>query len=107
MPQPDGHPPDDHPPTSASARSTALAVIAGLACLACCLVPVLLTAGVLGGAAWIALGRWMPSIALALAAAAGLVWVTARRRRGRRPAGCGTDCRCDRPATTAAEAHPA
>ena len=98
MPQPD----NDPPATSGSATSRALAGIAGLACLACGLIPVLLTAGVLGGAAWIALGRLMPSIALALAAAAGLVWVTARRRRGRRPAGCGAGCRCDRLATTAA-----
>lgn len=100
-------PPDDHPrATSGSAISRALAGIAGLACLACCLIPVLLTAGVIGGATWITLGRWMPTIALVLAAAgAGLFWVTARRQR--RTAGCGTDCRCDRPATTAAEARPA
>ncbi len=99
--------PDDHAPaTSGSATSRALAGIAGLACLACCLIPVLLAAGVIGGAAWITLGRWMPAIALVLAAAgAGLFWVTARRRC--RSAGCGTGCRCNRPATTAAEAHPA
>ena len=103
MPQLD----NDPPAISGSATSRALAGVAGLACLACCLIPILVTIGVLGGAAWIGLGRWLPTIALALAAAAGLVWVTARRRRGRRPAGCGTDCRCDRPATTAAEAHPA
>jgi len=107
MPQPDDHPPLDHPPTSGSATPKALAVIAGLAWLACCLIPILLTAGVLGGAAWIILGQWMLAAALALAAAAaGLFWVTARRRR-RRPTGCGAGCRCDRPATTAAEAHPA
>ena len=100
MPQPDDHP----PATSGRATSKALAGIAGLACLACCLIPILLTAGVISGAAWITLGRWMPTIALA-AAAAGLFWVTAHRRR--RPAGCGTDCRCDWPATTAALAHPA
>lgn len=97
MPQPDDHAP---PATSGSATSKALAALAGLACLACCLIPVLLTAGVLGGAAWITLGRWMPTIAVVLAAAAaGLFWVTARRRRS---TGCGADCSCDRPATTAA-----
>ncbi len=95
-------PPDDHPrATSGSAISRALAGIAGLACLACCLIPVLLTAGVIGGATWITLGRCMPTIALVLAAAAaGLFWVTARRRR--RPVGCGAGCSCDRPAATAA-----
>lgn len=93
-------PPHDHPPaTPGSTTSKALAGLAALACLACCLIPVLLTAGALGGAAWITLGRWMPTIAIVLAAAAaGLFWVTARRRR----TSCGTACRCDRPATTAA-----
>ncbi len=96
MPQPH----DRRLATLGSPTSKAFAGLAGLACLACCLIPVLLTAGVLGGTAWITLGQWMPTIALVLAAAAaGLFWVTVRRRHR---TGCGTDCRCDRPATTAA-----
>src|SRR5690349_24668022 len=98
MPRPDDHPPATGGPTT----SKALAAIAGLACLACCLIPVLLTAGVIGGTAWITLGQWMPTTVLVLAAAgAGMFWVTARRRR-RRPRGSGTYCRCDRLVTTAA-----
>jgi DNA-binding transcriptional MerR regulator len=96
MPRPDDHPPATAGPTT----SKALAVIAGFACLACCLIPVLLTAGVIGGTAWITLGQWMPTTVLVLAAAgAGMFWVTARRRR---PRGCGTYCRCAQLATTAA-----
>lgn len=94
--------PIDHPPTTfGSAASKALVGIAGLAGLACCLIPVLLTAGGLGGVAWTTLGQWMPTIALVLAAAgAGLFWVTARRRR--QPPGCGTHCSRDWPAKSAA-----
>ena len=94
--------PDEHSTAIAGTRMPkALAGMAGLACLVCCLVPVLLTAGVLGGAGWIALGQWMPAIALALAvAAAALFWVAARRRR--RPISCGPGCSCGGPTSAAA-----
>jgi mercuric ion transport protein len=37
----------------------------------CCVIPLLLAAGVLGGAGWAAAGRVMPGIAVAMAAVAG------------------------------------
>ncbi|GAB3526762.1 hypothetical protein [Phytohabitans suffuscus] len=73
----------------------ALTGLAGLACAACCLIPVLLAAGVLGGAGWAAAGRVMPGVAVALAASAGVAWWWATRRR--HAAGCaGGSCSCDR-----------
>jgi mercuric ion transport protein len=68
--------------------------MAGLACAACCAIPVLLAAGVLSGAGWAAAGAWMPGIAVALIAlAAGAWWWVSRRRHG---GGCdgGTSCDC-------------
>jgi mercuric ion transport protein len=55
--------------------------LAGLACALCCVVPVLIGAGVLGGAGWAAFGRVLPGIAVALVGAAGLSWWALRRRR--------------------------
>jgi len=55
--------------------------LAGLACALCCVVPVLIGAGVLGGAGWVAFGRVLPGIAVALVGAAGLSWWALRRRR--------------------------
>jgi mercuric ion transport protein len=63
--------------------------LAGLAYAACCAIPLLLTAGVLSGAGWAAAGSWLPGIALALAALAGVSWWWARRRRHRH--GCAGD----------------
>ncbi|HEY3033683.1 MAG TPA: hypothetical protein VGJ54_03375 [Streptosporangiaceae bacterium] len=60
---------------------SSLTGLAGLACAACCAVPLLLTAGVIGGTGWAAAGQWMPGIALALAFAAGGAWWWASRRR--------------------------
>jgi mercuric ion transport protein len=45
--------------------------LAGLACALCCVVPVLVGAGVLGGAGWVAFGRILPGVAVALAAGPG------------------------------------
>jgi hypothetical protein len=70
--------------------------LAGIACAACCIVPLLLAAGVLSGAGWAAIGSWMPGIAVALAAAAGGAWWWVSRRRHR--AGCaGGSCACGTP----------
>lgn len=70
-----------------------LGSLAGLACAACCVVPLLLGAGVLSGAGWAAAGAWMPGIAVALAAAAGGAWWWARRAR--HVTGCaGGSCGC-------------
>jgi len=55
--------------------------LAGLACALCCVVPVLIGAGALGGAGWVAFGRVLPGIAVALVGAAGLSWWALRRRR--------------------------
>lgn len=70
-----------------------LASLAGLACAACCVVPLLLGAGVLSGAGWATAGAWMPGIAVALAALAGTAWWWAGRRRHQ--GGCaGGNCGC-------------
>ena len=68
--------------------------LVGLACAACCAIPLLLAAGVLSGAGWAAVGAWMPGIAVALAALAGAAWWWASRRRHR--SGCvgGSGCGC-------------
>ncbi|MGY3517189.1 hypothetical protein ACVMYR_12860 [Micromonospora sp. PTRAS2] len=46
--------------------------LAGAACAACCALPLLLAAGVLGGAGWAAVNRFLPGVAVALAVLAGL-----------------------------------
>ncbi len=67
--------------------------LAGIACAACCVIPLLLAAGVLGGASWAAAGRFMPGVAVALAALAGGAWWWASRRR--HASNCsGTACSC-------------
>ncbi|MBC9001731.1 hypothetical protein [Micromonospora aurantiaca (nom. illeg.)] len=67
--------------------------IAGAACAACCILPPLLAAGVLGGAGWAAANRFMPGVAVALAVLAGLSWWWASKRR--HTSGCaGGNCSC-------------
>jgi hypothetical protein len=75
---------------------SSLAGLAGVACAACCAIPVLLTAGVLSGAGWAVAVSWMPGVAVALAALAGAAWWWTSRRRHR--TGCaGGDCACGTP----------
>jgi hypothetical protein len=50
------------------------ASLAGMACIACCVIPALLSAGILAGSAWAGLGRVMPGIAVTVTALAGLTW---------------------------------
>ncbi|MFF2204120.1 hypothetical protein [Streptomyces sp. NPDC058145] len=73
----------------------ALASLAWLACLACCLLPALITAGVVGAGASAVVG-WLPAVALALAALAGATWWFGRRRTA---CGCGASdqgrCGCE------------
>jgi len=54
--------------------------LAGLACALCCAIPLLLAAGILGGAGWAFVGQILPGIAVALTAATSLAWWWARRR---------------------------
>ncbi|MCW3816049.1 hypothetical protein ONA91_16530 [Micromonospora sp. DR5-3] len=70
--------------------------LAVTACAACCVLPALLAAGVIGGAGWAAANRFMPGVAVALAVLAGLSWWWASKRR--HAAGCsGGDCACGNP----------
>ncbi|WP_200206186.1 hypothetical protein [Micromonospora coerulea] len=70
--------------------------LAATACAACCVLPPLLAAGILGGAGWAAANRFMPGVAVALAVLAGLAWWWASKRL--RTAGCaGGNCSCGRP----------
>ena len=63
--------------------------LAGVACAACCVIPLLLGAGVLSGAGWAAVGSWLPGITVVLAvSAAGAWWWMSQRRHG---AGCADD----------------
>jgi mercuric ion transport protein len=80
------------PPRRVSAVLTGLA---GTACAACCAIPLLLTAGVLGGAGWAVAGQWMPGIALALVALATLAWWRTTRHRAHRSGCAGVgNCSC-------------
>ncbi|WP_371476481.1 hypothetical protein [Kitasatospora sp. NBC_00315] len=62
-----------------------MGALAGLACAACCLLPALIAAGVVGTGAGAVVGR-LPAIAAALAVLAGATWWLGRRRTER---GCG------------------
>ncbi|WP_157745832.1 hypothetical protein [Micromonospora purpureochromogenes] len=67
--------------------------LAGAACAACCILPPLLAAGVLGGVGWAAANRFLPGVAVALAVLAGLSWWWASKRR--HTTGCvGGNCSC-------------
>ncbi|WP_406164961.1 hypothetical protein [Streptomyces sp. NBC_00996] len=55
------------------------ALLGGLVCLACCLLPALITAGVVGAGASAVVG-WLPAAALTLAALAGATWWFGHRR---------------------------
>ncbi|MBD9733835.1 hypothetical protein IGX29_18880 [Streptomyces sp. H28] len=54
--------------------------MAGLACVACCALPALIAAGVLGAGA-AAVVDWLPALAMALAALAAGTWWAGQRRR--------------------------
>ena len=70
--------------------------LAGAACGACCVLPALLAAGILGGAGWAAVNRFLPGVAAALAVLAALsLWWAIRRRPN---SGCaGGNCSCGQP----------
>lgn len=85
-------------PTSTLRRTlrTGLAWPAAVACVACCVLPTLLVAGVIGGTGVIALTGVMPTVALILAGLAvsawGPAWSLRRRRRITECAGTGCGC---------------
>ncbi|ELS56465.1 hypothetical protein [Streptomyces viridochromogenes] len=54
--------------------------LAALACVACCALPVLITAGVVGAGAGALVG-WLPALAVVLAVLAAGTWWLGRRRR--------------------------
>ncbi|MCX5555368.1 hypothetical protein [Streptomyces sp. NBC_00038] len=58
----------------------ALAGLAALAYVACCALPVLITAGILGAGAGAVVG-WLPALAVLLAVLAGGTWWLGQRRR--------------------------
>jgi hypothetical protein len=69
--------------------------LTGLACALCCAIPLLLAAGVLGGAGWAFLGQVMPGVALALAGLTALAFWWARRGAVAHATGCaGGNCSC-------------
>ncbi|GIG03022.1 hypothetical protein [Catellatospora citrea] len=74
-----------------------LGSLAGIACALCCVIPILLAAGILGGAGWAYLGNIMPGIALALAAFAGLAWWWTNSRRTHTTGCSGGNCSCSQP----------
>jgi mercuric ion transport protein len=59
----------------------ALFGLAWIACVACCVLPALIAAGLIGGSATLLVG-WLPGVALALAAAAAGLWWLQRRKTG-------------------------
>lgn len=72
-----------------------LASLAGLACAACCILPLLLAGGVLSAAGLAAVIAWIPGLAMVLAALAGTaLWWTRRRHRHRASCPGGTSCAC-------------
>lgn len=72
--------------------------LTGLACALCCAIPLLLTAGILGGAGWAVLGQILPGIAIALFAATALTWWWAKRRPAHATGCSGSgDCSCVTP----------
>jgi len=70
--------------------------LTGLACALCCVIPFLLTAGMLGGTGFAVLGRILPGIAVALGAATGLAYWWARRRTANTTDCAGDACTCVR-----------
>jgi hypothetical protein len=85
--------PDAKPVRARGPRS--LFGLAGIACVACCVLPVLIAAGLIGGSATLLVG-WLPAIAIALAAAAAGWWWLQHRKAGT------CSCRSNTPAAVTA-----
>lgn len=78
-------------PEAASRRGAGLGVLAGIACVACCALPVLISAGVVSGAAATFLADKMPITAVVLAVGTLAAFALAARRKFART-GCGPAC---------------
>jgi mercuric ion transport protein len=77
-----------------SRAGSGLAVLAGIACVACCTLPILISGGIVGGAGAVFLADKMPVIAVVLAVGAVLsIGLAARRRTAGAGAGCGGSCK--------------
>jgi mercuric ion transport protein len=68
--------------------------LSGLACALCCLIPVLLAAGVVGGAGWAAIGQVLPGVAVVLLALTAAAWWWSSRRRVHAADCSGGACSC-------------
>ncbi|GGS39090.1 hypothetical protein Snoj_28610 [Streptomyces nojiriensis] len=72
--------PDPAADPQPSRAPKALGGLAALACVACCALPVLITAGVVGAGAGAVVG-WLPALAVVLAVLAAGTWWYGQRRR--------------------------
>jgi hypothetical protein len=83
-------------PAGPPRRSKVAAVLAGGACAACCVLPLLVTAGLLTGAGAVVARNSLPAASVLLALAAGVFWLAHNRRSRRPPAdACGEGtCSC-------------
>ncbi|GAA3221495.1 hypothetical protein [Actinocorallia longicatena] len=88
---------------TSSKTGTGLGLMAAVACVACCALPILVTAGILSGGGAVLLADKMPLIAGVLAAAAAGVFAFAAWRRSHRTScakttetggGCGGQSGC-------------
>ncbi|MGW7169672.1 hypothetical protein ACWGH3_31245 [Streptomyces sp. NPDC054884] len=80
----------------------ALGGLAALACVACCALPVLITAGVVGAGAGAVVG-WLPALAVVLAVLAVGTWWLGQRRR---PCSCAPKTAGDSGCSCKASADP-
>jgi mercuric ion transport protein len=93
-------------------RRWALPALGGLACAACCALPLLLAAGVIGAGTaatldtW--LDTWVPAAAVVLVTASVLLLALRSRRRRAHTSGCGgpDGCSCSPPAGEPERALP-
>jgi len=93
------------PPATVGLLPRALTGLAGIACAACCAIPLLLGAGLLGRAGWAAAGQALPGIAVMLAVAAAAAWRWTSRHRHDRGGG-GGECGRGTPADRSTQEAP-
>jgi hypothetical protein len=73
---------------------SSLGGLTGLACALCCAIPLMLAAGIVGGAGWAWFGQALAGIAVALAALTALAFWWARRRPAHATGCAGGSCSC-------------